>query len=412
MGRTVGATGPVRFALWAGGIWLALAVGIGLYLAAARTVDDEAQRRFDSIAQGARQRLDGAVHSYGRVLHNLAGLFNANAGDVSRQQFHRYVASMDVHDNYPAIESINFGAYLTDAQRDAFVAAVRNDRSLDPRGYPGFDIQPPGRRPDYLVLTYLEPMLASRMGVDMVANRPATARSLEKARDGAQLSAAARPMTIDVPRHVLALTLRLPVYRGGAVPDSVEGRRAAYIGSVGIGFSVPTLVQRALDSMGRHPVELQLYLAAEDRPAVASDLAVTRADILLYDSAADEAARPRAQPRPHERFETVLPVRYQGKLWKARFVATRSSLADGFGTWFPRLAFGCGFGATLLIYALFLKLYWSRRHALEQRVLLDLVLDNVDAYVYMMDRERRFCYVNAKTAEIAGVPAEAMIGRR
>jgi two-component system sensor histidine kinase/response regulator len=157
MGRTVGASGPMRFALWGGGLWLALAVGIGLYLGAARTVDDEAQRRFDGIAQGARQRLDGAVQSYGRILHNLTGLFNANAGEVSRQQFHRYVESLDVRENYPAIESINFGAHVLDAQRDAFVAAARADRSLDPRGYPGFDIQPPGRRPDYLVLTYLEP---------------------------------------------------------------------------------------------------------------------------------------------------------------------------------------------------------------------------------------------------------------
>jgi PAS domain S-box-containing protein len=108
----------------------------------------------------------------------------------------------------------------------------------------------------------------------------------------------------------------------------------------------------------------------------------------------------------------VLPVRFQGKLWKARFVAGRAELVDGFGLWLPRLAFVLGAGATLLIYALFLKLYWSRRQAVEQRVLLDLVLDNVDAYVYMKDRERRFHYVNAKAAAVCGLRAEDMIGRR
>jgi PAS domain S-box-containing protein len=412
MGRTVGASGPVRIALWFGGLCLALLVGALLYLGAERTVEDAAQRRFDGIAQGARQRLDGAVQSYARVLRNLGALFDANGGQVSRLQFHRYVASLDVRENYPAIESINYGAHVLDAQRDAFVAAVRADRSLDPQGYPAFDIQPPGRRAAYLVLTYLEPMMASRLGVDMVANRPAVAHALDESRDRAELLASARPMKFAVPRPILALTLRFPVYRGGAVPDSVEGRRAAYIGSVGIGFSIPALVQRALDGTGHNPVALQLYLAADPEPASGRPLAVTAVDSLLYDSVGGEAARARAGDRQGELFETVLPVRFQGNLWKARFVADRAGLVDGFGHWFPRLAFASGFGATLLIYALFLKLYWSRRAAVEQRVLLDLVLDNVDAYVDMKDRDRRFRYVNAKTAAAAGLRAEQMIGRR
>ena len=412
MGKTVGASGPMRIALWGGGLWLALLVGAALHLGASRTVEDDARRRFDSIAQGARQRLDGAVQSYAQVVHNLGGLFNANGGEVSRLQFHRYVESLGVAANFPAIESLNYGAHVPDSQRDAFVAAVRADRSLDPGGYPGFDIQPPGRRPSYLVLTYLEPMMASRLGVDMVANRPAVARALDEARDRAELIASARPLTFAAPRPVLALTLRFPVYRGGAVPDSVQGRRAAYLGSVGIGFSIPTLVQRALEGMGRHPVALQLYLAKQDQLAAGQTLAVTPADTLLYDSASDQAPALRTAPGSRESFETVLPVHFQNNLWKVRFVARRAALVDGFGFWFPWLAFAGGFGATLLIYALFLKLYWSRRQALEQRVLLDLVLDNVDAYVYMKDGERRFRYVNAKMAEAAGMPAEQMVGRR
>jgi PAS domain S-box-containing protein len=412
MGKTVGASGPVRIALWGGGLWLALMVGAALHLGASRTVDEDAQRRFESIAQGARQRLDGAVQSYAQVVRNLGALFDANSGEVSRLQFHRYVASLNVSENFPAIESINYGAHVLDAQRDAFVAAVRADRSLAPQGYPTFDIQPPGRRPSYLVLTYMEPMMPSRLGVDMLSNGPAVARYLEEARDRAELSASGKPLKFTVPRRMLGLTLRMPVYRGGAVPGSVEGRRAAYAGSVGIGFSIPTLVQRALDGMGRHPVGLQLYLGGKVQPPAGRPLAVTAVDTLLYDSAGGDVLDAQAQPRSGELFEMVLPVRFQNNLWKVRFVAERAGLVDGFGVWFPRLAFMAGFGATLLIYALFLKLYWSRRQAVEQRVLLDLVLDNVDAYVYMKDSERRFSYVNAKMAAAAGLSAEQMVGRR
>jgi PAS domain S-box-containing protein len=412
MGKTVGASGPVRIALWGGGLWLALLVGAVLYLGAERTVDDDARARFETITQGARQRLDGAVQSYAGVVRNLAGLFNANGGDVSRLQFHRYVESLGMRENYPALVSVNFGAHVPDAQRDAFVAAVRADRSLDPRGYPDFDIKPPGRRPRYLVLNYLEPMLPTRIGVDMLGQGPRVAHGLDVARDRAELLASGKPMLIQEPRPHLGMTLRLPVYRGGSVPGDVEGRRAAYIGSVGIGFSVADLVRVALEDTDRHPVALQLYSAAQSQAVAGRPLAPTVDDILLYDSTTGTASAAPASPGDALRFETVLPVRFHNHLWKVRFVATREGLVDGFGRWFPRLAFLSGFGATLLIYALFLKLYWSRRGAVEQRVLLDLVLDNVDAYVYMKDRERRFRYVNAKTAAAAGLPAEQMIGRR
>ena len=48
----------------------------------------------------------------------------------------------------------------------------------------------------------------------------------------------------------------------------------------------------------------------------------------------------------------------------------------------------------------------------EQRHLLDVILDNVDAYVYMKDADRHFRYVNNKVAELFGLPAKDIIGQR
>ncbi|AYN25792.1 GGDEF domain-containing protein [Buttiauxella sp. 3AFRM03] len=47
-----------------------------------------------------------------------------------------------------------------------------------------------------------------------------------------------------------------------------------------------------------------------------------------------------------------------------------------------------------------------------QRTLLDLVLNSVDACVYLKTSDRRFSYVNSKTAELFGLPVEQIIGRR
>ena len=46
-----------------------------------------------------------------------------------------------------------------------------------------------------------------------------------------------------------------------------------------------------------------------------------------------------------------------------------------------------------------------------QKHLLDVVLNNVDAYIYMKDAERRYRYVNSRVAELIGLPAKEIIGK-
>ena len=390
-------------ALWAGGVALALIAGAGLYRGAAHTVDAEARVRFDHMARTGCQQLAGAVQSYADVVRGLAGLFQAS-GAVTRLEFHRYVQTLGVAEHYPALESVNFAAYVEEGARDTFVAGVRADRSLDPAGYPDFAIRPAVRRPSHTVLTYLEPWLPEKAGADLTGGLPAIAQALARARDNGRMTASGKPVVVEYPVRHLGLGLRMPVYRtDGAVPLDVEGRRAAYAGSVGIGFSVPALVRGALPG-GDRPVALQLHAAADSRAT--GPLRVNEADSLLYDGAGP------AQAGADDLLETVLPVRFDDNLWKARFIARRADLAGGFGRVFPWLAGAGGFGATLLVYALFLNLARSRRRAVDQRRLLDLVLDNVDAYVYLKDRDRRYRYVNAKMAAACGLPAIDIVGRR
>ncbi|WP_111808269.1 sensor domain-containing diguanylate cyclase [Aeromonas allosaccharophila] len=48
----------------------------------------------------------------------------------------------------------------------------------------------------------------------------------------------------------------------------------------------------------------------------------------------------------------------------------------------------------------------------EQHKLLELILANVDAHIYMKDSQHRFLYVNQKVADMLGLPAEQIINRR
>jgi PAS domain S-box-containing protein len=396
---------PVRLALLGGGLWLSVLVGALLHMAASRSVEDAARRRFDGIAHATQERLDSAIKSYAGVVRGLAALFQSGAQPVDRARFHRYVEELGMAEHFPAIENVNFAAFVTDGERDAFIAAVRSDRSLDPAGYPGFTIKPAGRRDSYTVLAYLEPLAPyiEKFGMD-IANRAPMADALAQARDTHAIGASGHPLQVARPAPHIALGMRMPVYRGGAVPPDLGGRRAAYMGSVGVAIAVPALVRGALGERADSPVSLALY-AADAGSSAALGLSIGAGDRLLY-----REGRPAADGGGA--LEQVLPVDYNGSLWKVRFSARRADLYAGVDGYLPWIAFGGGFLGTLLVYSLFLILYWSRRCALRQRALLDTVLDNLDALVYMKDRERRFSYVNARTAAVLGRPPGQILGRR
>jgi two-component system sensor histidine kinase/response regulator len=400
MGSTVTGGGPVRLLLRAAGLIFSALVGAALYTVAASTVEGDARQRFNGIARGAQSALAARLATFNDLVRGTTALFEASDDPVTRLQFHRYVAALDVPRNFPEVDLLSYAASVDGAGRDAFVARVRADRSLAPGGYPAFDIRPAGRRERYEVITFVEPARHFRryFGTD-IAQNPAIAAALAQARDTGQLSSGV-PIMFDAPSPHIGLGIGRPVYRKGVPLTDAAARRAAFLGMVGVEFSVPGLAQGVLGRVGMPGLRLALY-AAGSAAADQRALAIGAGDRLLFGAGAPPGAS----------FETVLPVDFNGSLWKARFSLPRSDLYSQFDRAFPFLALAIGVVVGLLVYAFFFTLFWSRRVAIAQRLLLDTVLDSVEAHVYMKDRDRRFTYINARTAEAMGRQPHEVIGK-
>jgi CHASE1-domain containing sensor protein len=256
-----------RVLLWGVGLALSCLVGMSVYVAAAKTVEDDARQRFQNVTLAAQYSLSSRVKSYTDVVRGVIALFQTSDKPPTRLQFHRYVEGLDIPRHFPAIESINYAVQVKDSEREAFIESVRADRSVNPNGYPDFTIKPAGRRPTYSVLTYLEPMepLQEKFGTDIAAN-PAVARALEQGRDSGQLSVSGQPILMRQPVRHIGLGMRIPVYSTGKAPLDLAARRAAYIGSVGVGFAVPALVQSTLDEMPLRQIHLTLYTDTGSEP--------------------------------------------------------------------------------------------------------------------------------------------------
>ncbi|OEZ60899.1 CHASE domain-containing protein [Duganella sp. HH105] len=341
--------------VWWAGVLLSLGVGAVFYVTVFKTIEYDAAGRFNQQARNAQYNISSRINAYTDVLRGTASFFDASAR-VDRASFHRYVGGLDLERHFPALDNINFTEFVTDARRDAFEREAAHSGDGRPDGYPDFAIKPPGRRAEYSVLTMIEPVapFRHRLGVDINAREQA-ARAIAKARDTGELITSGMPIENTRNAQGWALAMRLPLYRKNLPLTDVAQRRAAYIGSVGIGFSVPRLVQAAMEQMQVRDVHLMLYDDGKNADGSVSP------QTLLYDNRGST----QHTPRMSDQFAIVLPVDFNGRQWSAHFSAPKSVWYSRFDAFLPWLALACGFVGAMLFYLLFHTLSSSRLRAIK-----------------------------------------------
>jgi diguanylate cyclase (GGDEF)-like protein/PAS domain S-box-containing protein len=349
--------------------FLVLGIGVSLsillHFVIQDNVEGEAQLRFERQASDAKHVIEQRVRSYTDVIYGLGALFRTS-GFVSRAQFHYYVTGLDLERRYPGFQIINYAEYVPAERKKAFEARVRQDTSLDPRGYPHFSIKPSGDRPAYYVLNYLEPIAenAFSFGLDIAAP-PFRPDALERARDSGELISSGRLVRIEGANRHLGFAMRLPVYRPGTSINTIEEHRAAYIGSIGAGFRIKELMQGVLNESTSHYMRFRLYDAgsAQEKPASAS----TRAERVLFDSKYPLDATSSAPDidQPGELFTITLPTEVSGRIWEIQFNARKDAIIDRIDALLPWLTLAAGLISSLLLFFALHSLTSSRRRAVE-----------------------------------------------
>ena len=202
--------------------WLVLLIGIPtsfvLFLLIQDTVGRIARLRFDREANAANSVIEDRLRSHTDVLYALRALF-ASEDLIDRKRFHSFVESLDIKRRHPGFISINYAAYVPAKDKQRFEELVRADTSLNSVGYPNFSIKPPGERPEYFALVYLEPMAGYEfaLGLDLASNPMAkdpdkVAMAVRLHRDSGKLSASAQPLRVARHKQLIYLAIRLGVY--------------------------------------------------------------------------------------------------------------------------------------------------------------------------------------------------------
>lgn len=163
---------------------------------------------------------------------------------MTRRDFHNYLSGLELTDRYPAALMVVYAQDVPRAQREAFERATSSQGADE--GYPPFSIQGGGAGPRLHVITYVEPAEAVKklLGLDLASVRPGSRATIDELRDTGELLTNG---TI-VSERGDHLVLRLGIYRKNWPLKTVEQRREAFLGSVGIGVSLERLMQEAISA--------------------------------------------------------------------------------------------------------------------------------------------------------------------
>ncbi len=310
--------------------WLRWAVlGLSLAFSAASTyyfrtqVQNEARSRFETVAIGVANDVQSRIRAYGDVLFALRGLFDSS-DTVTRDEFHQFAQALSLGERYPGITSISFASRVPHAKKLEFERAVRAETGPLVKGLPEFAIKPPGERPEYAVLTFIEPMgeNVAAWGLDLNAD-PLRRSAMDRARDSGQMASSSGVTLIrDSNASVSSTLLRLALYRGGGVPGSVEERQRRYWGMVGSTVRVSEMIDATLSKETLSRAQLQIYEVG-NVPAEGA-----AGGTLLFDSAASGAAAPAVAPAEFSGYGvTHHRLAVGDREWRLRIVPRKDPVA-------------------------------------------------------------------------------------
>src|SRR5712692_709540 len=285
-------------------------------------VRQEARSRFETVAVGVANDVQSRIRAYGDVLYAIRGLFDSS-DDVTRDEFHRFAQALSLGERYPGVTNISFASRVPHAKKLQFERAVRAETSPLVKGLPEFAIKPPGERPEYTVLNYIEPMEKNigAWGLDLNAD-PLRRSVTDRARDTGQMaSSSGLTLLRDGSASIASTLLRLALYRGGGVPGSVEERQRLYRGMVGSTLRIGEMIDATVSKEMLSRAQVQIYEVGNAPGEGAAG------GTLLFDSAASGAAASAVAPADFSEYAVTRRLAVADREWRLRIVPRKDPVA-------------------------------------------------------------------------------------
>ncbi len=240
--------------------WLVLVAALGLTLLVWRfnivAVEHEARGHFGHRADQIETAIRNRMRAYEMLLQGGAALFAASR-EVSREEWHAYVESLNISIQYPGLLGMGYARHIPASQREAHV------REVQAEGFPRYKLWPEGDRAEYSAIVYLEPFNARNQrdfGYDMFSE-PVRQAAMRRARDSGLPSQSGKVRLVQEngAEEQNGFLLYVPTYRHGAPLGSQAQRHAALTGWVYAPYRTDDLMRGILGTAGSPDMDLEIF---------------------------------------------------------------------------------------------------------------------------------------------------------
>lgn len=273
---------------------LSLAVTFLVASVASRNIESRDKLRLDNELHRVELALLQRVDSQVALLRNTAAMFSTQR-DVTPVEFEAYVRNIGLNGRYDGTLGLGYAARVAPEDRRKVEREVRVEGN-----FPNYRIFPDSKGEAWAI-RMLEPRSEANrkaMGYDM-GSEPVRRFAMTRARDEGTVSLSGRVKLIqDSSSSSLdsGFLLYCPLYHGGGVPPTREGRRSTFMGTVYSPFRAQDFYEEIFDPNRGLQMWVEIYDGSYARP-----------ERLLYRNVPVDAART-AEAIP-------CPIQVAGRTW-------------------------------------------------------------------------------------------------
>lgn len=305
---------------------------------------ESATSRFEIQAGEVVAAIGQRLRQNEQILLGGAAFFNATE-HVSRQQWHTYVEGLHLTETYPGIQGVGFVQIIAPADLEDHIKTVRSE------GFPNYTIKPPGIRPAYSSVVYLEPFSDRNLaafGFDMFSEEKRF-RGLQYAVNGNCTSITGKVRLIQeiYGKPQAGFLMYVPIYHKNLPLNTPEERWRALKGAVHSPYRVDDLMRGILGA-NKILVDFTIH-----------DGEVVNPDSLMYDSAEDHNQRPVSASL----YSSLRRIHAYGNTWTIA-LRSRPAYEARFAFRLESIIAALGAGISVSLFVLTLALLSRREQAL------------------------------------------------
>jgi PAS domain S-box-containing protein len=344
-----------------------------------RRSDQQEKERFQARTNQLSSAIIRRFGHYTQILKGAQGLLLVNKS-IERNQWRKYCEVIEANKNYPGIQGIGYAPYLRTQDLKPHYSAILAE------GFSKYQIYPAGNRPEYVPITYLEPIEGRNLravGFDMFSE-PTRKRAMQVARDSNSAVLTGKVTLVQETQADVqpGFLLYLPVYEGGIKPISVYERRQKIQGYVYCPFRARDVINGIIGN-SFEDLDVEIYDSSE--ATIAS---------LLYGNEKNLAY---FQPKDQSRHYRLSTLTIHGRPWTIYFTSTPQ-----FGSAADRdLANLILAGGSVISCLLFIAL-WILSQGQMTAQIKQTITDHSSAALFMIDSKGYCTFMNPTAREMTG----------